>query len=303
MRVLLGVDGSQASDRAASLVAKLAWPVGSTIDVLTAHPGSPAGSRNPGMVLPTDLARERENAVEVAAQGIADDAARRFAAPDLAVETRVVRDRASKAIIDEAARFEVDLIVLGNRGHGAIESAVLGSTCIEVVDQSHRPVLVVRRDRMDRILVGEDGSKCAAAGVEFVRRWSVFHGARVRVLSVSDHDALWMPWLRGEARRESDSAAAAQAHAAREALAGATASTLRGAGMHAEALVEDGSPAHGLVEAAAEWEADLIVVGSRGETGLERLLVGSVSRAVLYHAPCSVLIVPEPQASPGGDRE
>ena len=303
MRVLLGVDGSQASDCAASLAANLAWPVGSTIDILTAHPGSADRLENVGMVPSADLARERENAVEVAAQGIADDAARRFTGPDLTVETRVVRDRASKAILDEAARFEVDLIVLGNRGYGAIESAVLGSTCLEVVDQSHLPVLIVRRDRMERILVGEDGSKCAAAAVELVRRWSVFHEARVRVLSVSDHDALWMPWLRGEARRESDNAAAAQAHSAREARAGATASTLRGAGMHAEALVEDGSPAHGLVEAAAEWEADLLVVGSRGETGLERLLLGSVSRAVLYHAPCSVLIVPEPQASPGGDRE
>ena len=302
MRVLLSVDGSQASDRAASLVANLAWPVGSTIDVLTAHPGSPAGSRNPGMMLPTDLARERENAVEVAAQGIAGDAARRFAAPDLAVETRIVRDRASQAILDEAARFEVDLIVLGNRGHGAIESAVLGSTCLEVVDQSRRPVLVVRRDRMDRVLVGEDGSKCAAAGVEFLRRWSVFHGGSVRVLSVGE-DARWNPWLRGAARQESDSAASVQAHAAREALAQATASTLRGAGMQAEAQVEDGSPAHRLIQAAADWDADMIVVGSRGETGLERLLVGSVSRAVLYHASCSVLIVPEPQASPGGDRE
>ena len=303
MRVLLGVDGSQSSDRAASLVANLAWPVGSTIDVLTAYPGSVDRVENVGMAPSADLAQERENAVKVAAQALVADAARKFAAADVTVETRVVRDRASKAILDEAARFEADLIVLGNRGQGAIESAVLGSTCLEVVDQSHRPVLIARRDRMDRILVGEDGSKGAAAGLEFVRRWSVFHGARFRVLSVSDHDALWMPWLRGEARRESDNAAAAQAHSAREARAGATASTLRGAGMHAEALVEDGSPAHGLVEAAAEWEADLLVVGSRGETGLERLLLGSVSRAVLYHAPCSVLIVPEPQASPGGDRE
>ena len=295
MRVLLGVDGSQASDRATSLVANLAWPVGSTIDVLTAHPGS-ADRENVGMVPAADLASERENAVEVAAQGIADDAARRFAAPDLVVETHVVPDRASQAILDEAARFEVDLIVLGNRGHGAIESAVLGSTCLEVVDQSHRPVLIARRDRIDRILVGEDGSRCAAAAVELLRRWSAFHGGGVRVLSVSDHDALWIPWLRGEARRDSDNAASAQAHAAHEALAQAAASTLRGAGMQAEALVQDGSPARRLIEAAADWDADLIVLGSRGQSGLERLFVGSVARAVLYHAFCSVLIVPEPQA-------
>jgi nucleotide-binding universal stress UspA family protein len=301
MRVLLGVDGSQASDRAASLVANLAWPVGSTIDVLTAHPGPSAGSRNPGMVLPTDLARERENAVEVVAQGIADKAAKKFTAPDLTTETHVVRDRASQAILDEAARFDVDLIVMGNRGHGAIESSVLGSTCLEVIDQSHRPVLIARRDRMDRILVGEDGSKCAAAAVELIRRWSVFHGGSVRVLSVGDDEARWNPWLRGEARQESDLAVAVQAHAVREALAQAAASTLSGAGMQAEPLVEDGDPAHRLLEAAADWDADLIVVGSRGQSGLERLLVGSVARAVLYHASCSVLIVPESQASPKRD--
>ena len=294
MRVLLSVDGSQASDRAASLVANLAWPVGSTIDVLTAHPGSHAGSRNPGMMLPTDLARERENAVEVAAQGIADDAARRFTGPDLTVETRVVRDRASKAILDEAARFEVDLLVLGNRGYGAIESAVLGSTCLEVIDESHRPVLIARSDRMARILVGEDGSKSAAAAVDLLRRSPVFHGGSVRVLSVDDDKARWSPWLRGAVPQESDSAGAVQAHAAREALAKATASTLRGAGMQVEALVQDGGAAHKLVEAAAAWDADLIVIGSRGQSGLERLLVGSVARAVLYHASCSVLIVPEP---------
>jgi nucleotide-binding universal stress UspA family protein len=63
-------------------------------------------------------------------------------------------------------------------------------------------------------------------------------------------------------------------------------------------MVQDGSAAHQLVQAAADWDADLIVVGSRGQSGLERLLVGSVARAVLYHASCSVLIVPKPPASP-----
>ena len=67
---------------------------------------------------------------------------------------------------------------------------------------------------------------------------------------------------------------------------------LTAAGIHAEDAVADGNPAHRLVEAAVNWDADLIVVGHHGRSGLERLLVGSVARAVLYHAPCSVLIVP-----------
>jgi nucleotide-binding universal stress UspA family protein len=73
--------------------------------------------------------------------------------------------------------------------------------------------------------------------------------------------------------------------------------------MQAESMVQHGSAAHQLVEAAADWDADLIVVGSRGQSGLERLLVGSVARAVLYHAACSVLVVPEPQPLAKSDRE
>lgn len=52
-----------------------------------------------------------------------------------------------------------------------------------------------------------------------------------------------------------------------------------------------GSPKARIVEDAEEWDADLIIVGSHGYGFFERLLVGSVSDAVLHHAHCSVLVV------------
>jgi nucleotide-binding universal stress UspA family protein len=52
-----------------------------------------------------------------------------------------------------------------------------------------------------------------------------------------------------------------------------------------------GSPARMIVEAAREWGADLIVVGSHGYGFWSRALLGSVSSSVVHHAPCSVLIV------------
>lgn len=55
--------------------------------------------------------------------------------------------------------------------------------------------------------------------------------------------------------------------------------------------VLNGSAAKAIVEAAQEWGADLIVIGSHGYGFWNRVLVGSVSQAVVHHAPCSVLIV------------
>ncbi len=52
-----------------------------------------------------------------------------------------------------------------------------------------------------------------------------------------------------------------------------------------------GNPEHQICDLAQEWQADLIVVGRHGRTGLAELFLGSVSNHVLHHAPCSVLVV------------
>lgn len=61
------------------------------------------------------------------------------------------------------------------------------------------------------------------------------------------------------------------------------------------AEVREGYVTDTILEAAKEWPADLIVVGSHGRTGITRLLLGSVSEAVVSQAPCSVEIVKMPQ--------
>ncbi|NVM21974.1 MAG: universal stress protein [Desulfobacterales bacterium] len=64
------------------------------------------------------------------------------------------------------------------------------------------------------------------------------------------------------------------------------------AGLKAETRVEIGaSPADNIVKYAEETKTDLIVMGHRGITGLDRFLVGSVAGRVVSHAPCSVLVV------------
>jgi nucleotide-binding universal stress UspA family protein len=62
-------------------------------------------------------------------------------------------------------------------------------------------------------------------------------------------------------------------------------------GAEGERLVVDGPAATAIVEVARELPAELVVVGTRGRTGLSRLALGSVAEAVLSNAPCSVLVV------------
>ncbi len=57
-------------------------------------------------------------------------------------------------------------------------------------------------------------------------------------------------------------------------------------------FVEEGKPHKAIIKAADEWKADLIVIGSHGRTGLDRLLMGSVAEHVIRHSSIPVLIVP-----------
>jgi len=65
----------------------------------------------------------------------------------------------------------------------------------------------------------------------------------------------------------------------------------RGAGVTAEFLVWEGDPASSIVAAAEAEAADLVVVGTRGRSGAERMLLGSVSDHVVRNADCPVLVV------------
>lgn len=82
-------------------------------------------------------------------------------------------------------------------------------------------------------------------------------------------------------------------------LAAKEAGKLRDAGFQVETDVHEGDTREEIIDVAAEWHADLIVVGSQGRKGLDRFMLGSVSEFVARHARCSVEIVRLP---PTGER-
>jgi nucleotide-binding universal stress UspA family protein len=138
---------------------------------------------------------------------------------------------------------------------------------------------------MRRILIATEGSSCSS---EALRRFlDLFEPTRSEVYMLAVVPAV-APGL-GAAlgpdhyRREAD--------AAQEALDLASVDLLM-AGFSATPLVRVGEPAEAIVQVARELSADLVVLGTHGRHGLERVLRGSVAEAVLHRAPCAVFIHP-----------
>jgi len=68
--------------------------------------------------------------------------------------------------------------------------------------------------------------------------------------------------------------------------------------MKVTSAVAQGDPKSLIIDAAEEWHADLIVLGSHGRNSLDRFLMGSVSDAIVRHAHCSVEVVRIPARKP-----
>lgn len=221
---------------------------------------------------------------------------------DLAPSWTLRRGHPATEIVAEAVDWGADVIVVGSRGHGALATIVLGSVSEEVIDRSPVPVLVARRPGIRRLIVAVDGSLAADEAVEFLARDRTFQGLDASVVQVAPGP---YPWWLGVGTGDTDSlevVLAMNEAAQREQQAAAHRATqvLEEAGLSAVARRRLGDPAEEITAAAVELDADLIVIGSRGRTGLARFVLGSVARQVVRHAPASVLVVHEPAAVPAG---
>ena len=315
MRVLLAVDGSEPADRAASLIASMPPVEAAKLWILAVAPtrGEVFGATW-GAPLPPDP-DATDKAVIDSFQAAADRAAAeiRDARCDIAIETIVVRGRPASVIVERARELEVDLIVVGHRGLGRWQSRLLGSVSAEVVDHAPCPVLVARDDQLGPVVLAVDGSPDAAAATELVASWRLFHGLPVRVVGVVEdgfpYASAVAPVLYEDTVNGFTEAVEAE-RGVRRVACDAAVERLQAAGLEASTEIRSGDPAHEIVAAAAAARAGVVVVGTRGLTGLRRLLLGSVARNVLLSAPCSVLVVREPVGgfkrtgkSTGSDRE
>jgi nucleotide-binding universal stress UspA family protein len=296
MRVLIAYDGSDGAEQAVVLASSLQWRGDTTLRVVGVAeqaamapimaPGQPGGSP----ALESQIVSHLE---EVMAGAV--DRLRSASGANVAGE--ILRGRPASVLVDEAIRFRADLVVGGSRGHGTVASLVLGSVSAEFVDHAPCPALVARTPTVTRILFASDGSAPAAVAEDTLARWPIFERVPIEVVSVAHVVEPWHTGIAPTMHRAVIAAHAKDLESARAAhteVAEAAAKRLRAAGRTAEARVRTGDAAGEIIAAANESSCDLIVMGSRGHTGLVRMLIGSVARNVLHASAASVMVVREP---------
>jgi nucleotide-binding universal stress UspA family protein len=138
-RILVAVDGSEPSLKAARMAADVALRFGSKLTLCHVVPK---------LLLPPDVygltIAEVEKEHRAYADRLLETAVAALDEPGLDVSTTVLYGSPAEAIAEEAAVEDVELVVIGSRGHGAVARMFLGSVSDRIVHISPKPVLVVR---------------------------------------------------------------------------------------------------------------------------------------------------------------
>lgn len=264
-RIVVATDGTEASAGAVRTGVALARARGARLIGLSIALDNPEYS-----TLVPNLQEAAERNAREALKSFVDEAG-----PGVETVTRDATDPA-QGIAAAADELNADLIVMGRQHKSALGRLLVGHTTAGVIGAGATPVLVVPRAARlweKRVLLATDGSSYSQAAAEAAGRLAAQTGLAVSVVSVvttSHNDA-----RRKEAQR---AVTVALEH-------------LRSLGLAADGEVAEGRPDEAIVRAAESAGADLIVLGSRGRTGLTKVLMGSVAERVIGHAACPVLVV------------
>ncbi len=196
-----------------------------------------------------------------------------------ALEPLLIRGREVAGLLAAAANLEADLVSVGSHGTSRPAGILFGSVATAMLH--HAPCCVLIAREVDNasfpraVLCAGDGSADSLDAARVAGRIAARHDAAAVALHVTE------------------------GHQGGEGIAEELAATMRLSGADPEVRVDRASADRRIVEVAGDLEASLIVVGSRGLTGLKAL--GSVSERVAHRASCSVLVVRRP-AHPTQDR-
>lgn len=280
-RILVATDGSGPSATAVDRAIEIAAAHGASIDLL--HVADP------------ELTELEPRAHALECEALLAPLRERAEAAGVTIASRAVAGLASKVIIDEARGTEADLVVVGSRGRTKFDRILLGSVADRVIRQLEGPVLVVHPndgrslEKIRRVVVAVDFSPASAQAIA-TAAMLLGHGdgeATLELVHAADgigHDGADMVYSGATAI---DDPAIATLVSRLQGMAAGVA----GDGIAVPCVVADAYPVDLVEREVARIEADLIVVGTHGRAGLQRLLLGSVAERIVHHADCPVVVV------------
>ena len=287
------IDGDQAIHRAT----QLALVPDATIVLVHVLPG-------PFDLTVESLIRsEAERALDRAAAQMGDRLVTR-GRPDVRVRVRLARGNPAVEIARVAESNDAELIVVGRRGHTPLLELLIGSTASQLLRHARFPVLVATRAPRagyHDVVIAFDLSPTAVAAGRLAKRL-LPAGVTIRVVHAFEDQWRGVP-------------PAFLVNATPEQLGASIEPLERRAERIQEALeqvwprddfrivVEEADPRKLVLEVAREAQADLIVLGSRGLSGIARMTLGSVAESVLHHTAKDVLIVPATGVAAGAEPE
>jgi nucleotide-binding universal stress UspA family protein len=298
--ILIGFDGSPEAEAAIRAVGALLAPrravvahVSDAIAALLLHSEAMTGA-----------ARELEEEAARKAARIAESGAE--LAERAGLEADAVAARGTKAwpkLLELADEHEAEAVVVGARGVGRVESALLGSVSASLLGHAHLPVLIVPPlpdvQASGPVLIGYDGSEHADAAVEAANRLLAVREAILQTVWVSCRAVAGA----GVAGAPADVVAKGaeeidrglREDAERTAARGARLAAEGGLDVRGEAVEANGNVWRTLLDSAEAGRAAAVVVGSHGRSPFGAMLTGSVSRALVHYAPVPVLVVRPPR--------
>ncbi|MBZ0185415.1 MAG: universal stress protein, partial [Candidatus Obscuribacterales bacterium] len=308
MKILVAVDESEYSQSVVEAIATRAYPTDSSFRVLHVmepfDPIEPAplASSNQWALWVNSVKREKQAVAQVLVSSAAKHITDRF--PQADVSTDVFEGYiVDKIVVDVAETWQADLIVVGSQGKRGFQRLLLGSVSNAILLHAPCSVEIVKRQdtggsgtngvSLKHILLCLDDSIFSDAALRFVQSQQWADDVCFKLVTVLkplfELYGFEMSGLSGLNILEEQEKAISTCKSDTGEKAQKLIEKFGSKKVSVEVLIGDAREM--ILKAAADWPAHMIVMGSHSRQGLSKYLLGSVSQAVVMHAPCSVAVV------------
>lgn len=290
MNVLLAADGSRHAAYAEKFLSQ--FPATSEMTISAVTVCATADLHSMGFDFPVEIHEVVANCRQQST-AVLDKLTQRVSKWAGQVETKILNGHPAKEILHEIDQSHPDVCVVGSHGWTLTERFLLGSVSDRVAKHADCPVMIVRPKgenldecQLRQILIADDGSAASSAAIARFAEMPLGENTHIHLISVIlDASAMGFipPPNFEETLEKQKSETSERLGRHRQTLLAATPN------IDIEVLLSENIP-RSIDKFATEKNIDLLVLGGKKRSAMNRLLLGSISLEVLHHTPCSVWI-------------